>query len=335
MKHEGLTSSAFGSGLFPSSSFGSWGTAALFVSAVCPVFLLLNGNSLQINGSAALISCCIFVFHGHLSATWATRVWGAIHFLGPLCWSLWLGFCVSRGDLDSLVQRDRSVRSVVRINYFMIGVAHAAIPYRSLQWKITVSLTGVAILLVSNSIVFHYRLGDASLVLLPVINVCLPGVGGFLAFLWFASHWASVFRQTSGVTQSGESAESAGVAAAPPSPSRVLSLLWRRLLLHAHPYGALLKEALHRPSWFASHWASAFGQTTRAAQSVESAESAGVAAAPPSPSRVLSLRWWRLQQARPYVALLIEALDRPSTYILIAVVCFSGTYLIASIVLIR
>ena len=95
-----------------------------------------------------------------------------------MLWSLWLAMMPER-DLITLVERNAETHDAVRMAYLMLGVTHGTISSRGLRWKVALASFGLGFGAVVNSAVLCSRLGDACLVWLPVLNVCLPFAAGF------------------------------------------------------------------------------------------------------------------------------------------------------------
>ena len=161
----------------------------LTVSAItCPVLAMQNHMplTLGINGVAFFCAISFLVYAHNRSAKHRRKMWFASMLTFSTVWSIALS-TMSLEALHTIVERDPVTRDGVRLAHLMAGVVHYTISRgraRSTFGEELITLgLACAIQTLCGGGALCLRLGDLSLMRLPLFNVCVPLIGGYLVAL--------------------------------------------------------------------------------------------------------------------------------------------------------
>ena len=111
-----------------------------------------------------------------------SSLWCGLALLAPPLWAGCLALMSTR-ELAALVTREVEVREAIQLAHLTLGVVHAIVT-RGHRTKVWMGAWAAGITLCGDGAAFGLRLGDASLVWVPVRSACLPFlVGWFIAEL--------------------------------------------------------------------------------------------------------------------------------------------------------
>ena len=161
-------------------------TLVLAITSASPLSLLVaalfnrpQAVSVHINVSAFMLTTGLVVCSVLLSTDNLVRLWGGTLVGGPFVWTAWLGV-MSASDLATLLERDAEAHDALRMAYFTMGVMHGTIVVRRMRWKLAVAMVGIGFGGLVNMLTLFWRLGDPSIVRLPLLNVMVPFAAGFV-----------------------------------------------------------------------------------------------------------------------------------------------------------
>ena len=170
---------------------GSVSVALLLPTATPSLRLLSHALSNERLGQATVpmlgVNCvaCLFGMALIIATFTAPKrflvwLWGIIIVIGALGWLCCLSL-MSHDALTLLVSRDPETREMLRATYLMVGVFHAMVVGFGVQRMLLERALVFSMLtfLVGNSLVLCLRLGDPTLVRLPLFNVTLPFALGY------------------------------------------------------------------------------------------------------------------------------------------------------------